>query len=476
MLTSSSAVGASSSFFKRQHRRPLPQQSEPLLPFSTATCRRSLPQQTIEKQQRLDALPPPPLRTLCCGTPAASENTASSHARIVAVRSRVPRLLLPVKRRSLCRIAPAEERFPSHRRPSSLGSGDPSSLCSDHSLSSQIARPSKLLCCCSPFCHCFPLHQPSMVDEPNPKKIAVCFSRTPEPSSRSGSPSGTLPASANRRVVDPCEVDEPVKVVDSLQQGLLLPRCRRAAFSAAALPPSSTSQIGSEFQDLVADPSPSPPTVYSFRSRNSAEHCDRCRSQMSYAAIHLLLSMSSCSKRAVRFCLWVMEESLADAGGEGIGVNYGLKGDNLPTPEQVVGLYKSRNIGKLRLFEPDLNVLNALHGSGIQVIVGTVDGDVQKLATDASFAESWVQTNIVPHAGSVTFRCVSIGNEIIPSDIAQYIDAERRPRSQGRPGDGARVHGRGDERDRAVSPSFRGRLLRRGQLHHVRRHLVPGGQ
>ncbi|RRT69896.1 hypothetical protein B296_00021659 [Ensete ventricosum] len=117
--------------------------------------------------------------------------------------------------------------------------------------------------------------------------------------------------------------------------------------------------------------------------------------------------MSSCSKRAVRFCLWVMEESLADAGGEGIGVNYGLKGDNLPTPEQVVGLYKSRNIGKLRLFEPDLNVLNALHGSGIQVIVGTVDGDVQ--------------TNIVPHAGSVTFRCVSIGNEIIPSDIAQYI-------------------------------------------------------
>ncbi|RZS07834.1 hypothetical protein BHM03_00038723 [Ensete ventricosum] len=292
MLTSSSAVGASSSFFKRQHRHPLPQQSEPLLPFSTATCRRSLPQQTIEKvsalEQRLCTQNSPTMKRdlLSKSLLAVFENTASSHARIVAVRSRVPRLLLPVKRRSLCRIAPAEERFPSHRRPSSLGSGDPSSLCSDHSLSSQIARPSKLLCCCSPFCHCFPLHQPSMVDEPNPKKIAVCFSRTPEPSSRSGSPSGTLPASANRRVVDPCEVDEPVKVVDSLQQGLLLPRCRRAAFSAAALPPSSTSQIGSEFQDLVADPSPSPPTVYSFRSRNSAEHCDRCRSQMSYPYLH----------------------------------------------------------------------------------------------------------------------------------------------------------------------------------------------
>lgn len=112
---------------------------------------------------------------------------------------------------------------------------------------------------------------------------------------------------------------------------------------------------------------------------------------------------------------------MADAGGEGIGVNYGLKGNNLPTVEQVVGLYKSRNIGKLRLFDPDPNVLNALHGSGIQVIVGTINGDVQRLATDASFAESWVQTNIVPHAGSVTFRCVAIGNEIIPSGIAQYI-------------------------------------------------------
>ncbi|RZS17147.1 hypothetical protein BHM03_00049265, partial [Ensete ventricosum] len=34
----------------------------------------------------------------------------------------------------------------------SLSNHDPSSLCSDHLLSSPIARPSKLLYCCSPFC------------------------------------------------------------------------------------------------------------------------------------------------------------------------------------------------------------------------------------------------------------------------------------------------------------------------------------
>ncbi|KAG0484041.1 hypothetical protein HPP92_012125 [Vanilla planifolia] len=63
-------------------------------------------------------------------------------------------------------------------------------------------------------------------------------------------------------------------------------------------------------------------------------------------------------------------------GAEGVGVNYGMLGDNLPSPSQVVSLYRSRNITKLRLFHPDDDVLSSLKNSGIAVILGTYNQDL----------------------------------------------------------------------------------------------------
>ncbi|KAJ0979022.1 hypothetical protein J5N97_014496 [Dioscorea zingiberensis] len=80
-------------------------------------------------------------------------------------------------------------------------------------------------------------------------------------------------------------------------------------------------------------------------------------------------------------------------GTEAIGVNYGMLGDNLPTPAQVVALYKSKNIGKLRLYNPDSGALQALQGSGIQVVLGTLNQDLQQLASTPSYATNWVATN-----------------------------------------------------------------------------------
>ncbi|PWA47130.1 glucan endo-1,3-beta-glucosidase GVI [Artemisia annua] len=107
-------------------------------------------------------------------------------------------------------------------------------------------------------------------------------------------------------------------------------------------------------------------------------------------------------------------------GGAG-GVNYGLISDNLPSPVQAINLIKSNNIDRIRIFSPNHDVLNAVQNSGIQVIIGTFNHDVPKLANDTNFAINWVETNIVPFAESVTFCCISVGNEIIPGNLASSV-------------------------------------------------------
>ncbi|KAK6145429.1 hypothetical protein DH2020_022249 [Rehmannia glutinosa] len=108
-------------------------------------------------------------------------------------------------------------------------------------------------------------------------------------------------------------------------------------------------------------------------------------------------------------------------GARAIGINYGLLGDNLPPPANVISLLKQRNVPKIRIFEPNQDVLTALHNSGISVIIGTRNEDLQPLASDPSAAANWVQTNVVPHYTSVNIKCIAAGNEVYPDNLAQYI-------------------------------------------------------
>ncbi|KAJ6794349.1 putative glucan endo-1,3-beta-glucosidase GVI [Iris pallida] len=108
-------------------------------------------------------------------------------------------------------------------------------------------------------------------------------------------------------------------------------------------------------------------------------------------------------------------------GAESIGVNYGMIGNNLPTPDEVVSLYKSRNITELRLFNPNTTVLAALENSGIGVVLGTLNQDLQSLAASPSFAARWVSANVVPFSKSVDFRYITAGNEVIPGESAPFV-------------------------------------------------------
>lgn len=102
-------------------------------------------------------------------------------------------------------------------------------------------------------------------------------------------------------------------------------------------------------------------------------------------------------------------------------MNYGLLGDNLPPPSATISFLKSKNISRIRIFEPNEQVLQALHNTGIEVVVGTLNQDLQPLAADVSFAFRWVQSNVIPHANTVKFRYVTAGNEVIPSSMQNFV-------------------------------------------------------
>ncbi|KAF8751331.1 hypothetical protein HU200_012214 [Digitaria exilis] len=95
--------------------------------------------------------------------------------------------------------------------------------------------------------------------------------------------------------------------------------------------------------------------------------------------------------------------------------------NNLPSPDKVIALCRSKGITDVRLFHPNTTVLAALQGSGLGVVLGTLNEDLSRLASDASFAASWVQSYVQPFAAAVRFRYIAAGNEVIPGDLATLV-------------------------------------------------------
>eukprot|EP00253_Pinus_taeda_P031526 PITA_31526 len=88
------------------------------------------------------------------------------------------------------------------------------------------------------------------------------------------------------------------------------------------------------------------------------------------------------------------------AYGDKIGLNYGMLGDNLPPADQVVTLLNGHNIGKMKLFDRDGGALNAFANSGIDVIVGVSNSDLQAISSSQDSANGWVNDNIVPYSNT----------------------------------------------------------------------------
>ncbi|KAK2974966.1 hypothetical protein RJ640_009125 [Escallonia rubra] len=132
---------------------------------------------------------------------------------------------------------------------------------------------------------------------------------------------------------------------------------------------------------------------------------------MASTCIYLVLS----TMVAIIFLISTAEAAL------NVGVCYGLKGNNLPSPPDVVSLFKKYGIGDVRLFDPDRAALEALRGSQINVALGTLNADIPIIASSQEAANQWFSTHVEPYLKGITFPYISVGNEAIPGEFASSI-------------------------------------------------------
>ncbi|KAJ8769692.1 hypothetical protein K2173_005295 [Erythroxylum novogranatense] len=97
----------------------------------------------------------------------------------------------------------------------------------------------------------------------------------------------------------------------------------------------------------------------------------------------------------------------------GLGVNWGTMASHPLMPDIVVNMLKDNGIKRVKLFDSDAWTVNALAGSGIEVMVGIPNNMLGRMASDLDHAKDWLKENVTKHLydGGVDIRYVAVGNE-----------------------------------------------------------------
>ncbi|KAF5197683.1 Glucan endo-1,3-beta-glucosidase [Thalictrum thalictroides] len=82
-------------------------------------------------------------------------------------------------------------------------------------------------------------------------------------------------------------------------------------------------------------------------------------------------------------------------------------------PEMVVQMLKDNGINKVKLFEADNKILNALAGTDIEVMLAIPNYMLAEMSGDNGVAAYWVEENVTQYTynGAVNIKYVAVGNE-----------------------------------------------------------------
>ncbi|KAJ3688545.1 hypothetical protein LUZ61_017709 [Rhynchospora tenuis] len=100
-------------------------------------------------------------------------------------------------------------------------------------------------------------------------------------------------------------------------------------------------------------------------------------------------------------------------GLQGLGVNYGTLGNNLPSPEQSVQLIRKLNAGSVKINDANASILSALAGTGLRVSIMVPNQIIPSIAANQSAADEWVSTNVLPFLPATRIRYLLVGNEVL---------------------------------------------------------------
>ncbi|CAN6471985.1 unnamed protein product [Victoria cruziana] len=128
------------------------------------------------------------------------------------------------------------------------------------------------------------------------------------------------------------------------------------------------------------------------------------------------MELSRVGRCIVAFCLSACFSSICFSAGVeatgSVGVNYGRIANDLPSAVKVVELLKSQGVNKVKLYDTDATVLQALSGTGIKVIVALPNEQLSEVSASSLAAYSWVQKNVAAYLPGTRISAVAVGNEV----------------------------------------------------------------
>ncbi|KAK1645440.1 hypothetical protein QYE76_063245 [Lolium multiflorum] len=103
---------------------------------------------------------------------------------------------------------------------------------------------------------------------------------------------------------------------------------------------------------------------------------------------------------------------------EALGVNWGTMASHQLPPSTVVRMLQDNGIKKVKLFDADSGPLEALAGTGIEVMVA-IPNVMLDMMTDYDTAREWVHKNVSAYSfdGGVNIKYVAVGNEPFLSSL-----------------------------------------------------------
>ncbi|CAM8914651.1 hypothetical protein QQ045_030975 [Rhodiola kirilowii] len=100
-------------------------------------------------------------------------------------------------------------------------------------------------------------------------------------------------------------------------------------------------------------------------------------------------------------------------GSGSIGVNWGTQATHQLPPDLVVHMLEQNGLSKVKLFEADDRILQALVGSDIEVMLAIPNNMLLQISQSPKAAADWVDVNVTTYfyRGGVKIRYVAVGNE-----------------------------------------------------------------
>lgn len=82
---------------------------------------------------------------------------------------------------------------------------------------------------------------------------------------------------------------------------------------------------------------------------------------------------------------------------QGYGINWGSMTTHPLPPKKVVAMLKENGFKKVKLFDAEPSMMDALAGSGLEVMVGIPNDKLSELASDYGSAKAWVKHNVTSY-------------------------------------------------------------------------------